>query len=65
MLTQQVQFWDDDNKEWFGGIMIDNEYIICGCCGSVLELNEFEEKEVIEYEDWVNIEEEIRGEDYD
>ena len=47
MLTQQVQFWDDDNKEWFGGIMIDNEYIICGCCGSVYECNELEKKKII------------------
>ena len=40
MLTQQVKFWDDDNEEWFGGIMVDNEYIICGCCGSVYECSE-------------------------
>ena len=29
------------------------------------ELDEFEEDEVVELGNWVNIEEEIRGEDYD
>ena len=61
MLAQQVQFWDDDNKEWFGGIMIDNEYIICGCCGSVYECNELKKKKIIPYDAWINISDEILG----
>ena len=67
MLTQQVKFWDDDNKKWFGGIMIDNEYIICGCCGGVFEIAEIVEYTPIEfqpiypYENWADLTEEIFG----
>ena len=60
----QVRWFEIEEKRWFGGIAYRDE-IICGCCGSILELNEFEEYEVVELGDWVNIEEEIRGEDYD
>ena len=61
----QVRWLDTENKRWFGGIAYRNE-IICGCCGGVFELDSFEEDEVEELGGyWVNIEEEIRGEDYD
>ena len=59
----QVRWFNADDKNWIGGIAYRNE-IICGCCGSILELNEFEEGEVVEFRDWVNIEEKIRGEYY-
>ena len=58
----QVRWFDIDDKRWIGGIAYRNE-IICGCCGSILEFDEFEEGEVVELGEWVNIEEEIRGED--
>ena len=61
MLTQQVKFWDDDNKEWFGGIMIDNEYIICGCCGSVFDCDKLSEEDIEPYRKWVDISDEIIG----
>ena len=61
MLTQQVKFWDDDNKKWFGGIMVDNKYIICGCCGSVYECNELKKEKIIPYDAWINISDEILG----
>ena len=60
----QVRWFDSMNKRWFSGIAYKGE-VICGCCGSILELDEFEEGEVVELGNWVNIEEEIRGEDYD
>ena len=61
----QVRWLDTENKCWIGGIAYRDE-IICGCCGSILELDEFKEGEVVELDKWwVNIEEEIRGEDYD
>ena len=60
----QVRWFDTENKRWIGGIAYRDE-IICGCCGSILELDEFKEGEVVELGNWVNIEEEIRGEDYD
>ena len=40
MLCQQVIFWDTTGGNSFGGILVDNEYIICGCCGSVFDLTE-------------------------
>lgn len=55
MLAQQVMF--DDGEEVKGGILVNSEFIICGCCGGVFEA---EEVEVIEYfEYWVPIGEEI------
>lgn len=56
----QVRWLDDLEGIWVGGIAYRDE-IICGCCGGILELSEFEDGEVFEYEDWVDIEEEIRG----
>ena len=59
MLTRQVKFIDE-NETVLGGIMIDNDYIICGCCGGVIEV---EEVTILEtYDTWVNISEEIIGE---
>ena len=60
----QVRWFDSVQKRWIGGIAYKNE-LVCGCCGGVYELDEFEEGEVVELGNWVNIEEEIRGEDYD
>ena len=56
----QVRWFDDVDGIWVGGIAYRDE-IICGCCGGILELSEFEDGEVFEYEDWIDIEEEIRG----
>lgn len=61
----QVRWFDSVNKRWIGGIAYKGE-VICGCCGGVFELDNFKEDEVEELGGyWVNIEEEIRGEDYD
>lgn len=56
----QVRWFDNVDGIWVGGIAYRDE-IICGCCGGILELSEFEDGEVFEYEDWIDIEEEIRG----
>ena len=56
----QVRWFDDVDGIWVGGIAYRDE-IICGCCGGILELSEFEDGEVFEYEDWIDIQEEIRG----
>lgn len=56
----QVRWLDDLEGVWVGGIAYRDE-IICGCCGGILELSEFKDGEVFEYEDWIDIEEEIRG----
>ena len=58
---KQVKWFDNLDGVWVGGIAF-GHVIICGCCGSTIELDEFEKGEVIEYEDWIDIEEEIREE---
>lgn len=58
---KQVKWFDNLDGVWVGGIAF-GDVIICGCCGSTIELNDFEKGEVVEYEDWIDIEEEIRGE---
>ena len=61
MIAKQVSFWDKDNEKWKGGIMIDNQYIICGCCGSVFECKDLKKEEVMPYDVWVDISDEIIG----
>ena len=59
MYAKQIQFKDDEDTI-FGGILVNDEYIICGCCGGI-----FEKEEVTilkEFENWVDISEEIIGE---
>ena len=56
MDTKMVKFSYDG--ETFGGIMVNDEWIICGCCGSVFEVGEVE---IIETLSWVNISDEILG----
>lgn len=58
---KQVKWFDNLGGVWVGGIAF-GHVIICGCCGSIIELDNFEKGEVVEYEDWIDIEEEIRGE---
>ena len=60
----QVKWFDDLEDVWVGGIAFGN-VIICGCCGNIIKLDNFEKGEVVEYEDWIDIEKEIRGEDCD
>jgi len=56
----QVKFYLDG--EWKGGIAYRDE-IICGCCGGIQELSEFEDDEVVDYESWISISDEIIGGD--
>lgn len=56
METKQVKFMDEEG-EIFGGILVDGEYIICGCCGGVIEWNEVTILE--KYNNWVNISDNI------
>lgn len=60
MKTKQVKFKDPEG-DILGGIMVDNKYIICGCCGGVFEVEEVEILEV--YKTWLNISDEIKGEE--
>jgi len=58
METKQISFLADG--EVFGGILVNDEFIICGCCGGVFEKEEVEILKV--YPDWVSISDEIIGE---
>lgn len=58
---KQIKFKDFEG-EVFGGILLDNRDIICGCCGGVFPADEDEVEIVEEFEYWVNISEEIIGE---
>lgn len=51
-MCKQVKFRDFDDVVRGGIYDVDNEIIICACCGGIVELNEVEIIEV--YEDWVD-----------
>ena len=64
MTTKQVKFFDKENQEIHGGILINGETLICGCCGSVFIKDEWDDLGIFimkEYADWVNLDEEITG----
>ena len=61
MLTEQVKFRYIGEDTEFGGILVDNKYVICGCCGGVFELDD-EEIEILKKLRWVPISDEILGE---
>ena len=62
-MIKQVKFYDRDNDQWLGGIMVDNDYIICGCCGGTFEVNELEASEIIILKTWIDISDAIIGEE--
>lgn len=66
MNVQQVKFRTADALDyWFGGIMVDDEYIICGCCGGVFDKEDMSDGTVCEIQllGWVNISDEIKGDE--
>lgn len=64
MYTYQVKFRvneEEDEDVVLGGIYVENgdeQYIICGCCGSVFDADEV--CIVEKYEDWFDLSEEIK-----
>lgn len=65
MTFKQCKFKDIENDMILGGILNEDEkYIICGCCGAVIDLTEEPDdyKIIKVYDSWVNISEEIMGE---
>ena len=65
--VKQVKFRDTINDEVFGGIMLEDGSIICGCCGYVISsaLVGDAYRIVEEYSEWVDLSKEITGEDYE
>lgn len=64
MTTKQVKFFDKENQEFHGGILINDETLICGCCGSVFIKDEWDDLGIViitEYNTWMNLDEEIMG----
>ena len=57
----QVKVEDPDRNGYTYGIAY-QDFIICGCCGGIFELADLNEDglEIIEFEEWVNLEETIQ-----
>lgn len=60
MKVEQVYFYHYADGKFYGGILVDNKYVICGCCGSVFDLEEGE-IEISDKLPWINISEAILG----
>ena len=63
MFTQQIRFCCEGDDTNLGGILVkdgEKSFVICGCCGGVIRMDEIEK--IQEYEDWVDISDEIIGE---
>lgn len=59
----QVQFRDPEgDNRWIGGIAYQDK-IICGECGEVLNVEDYDYFNFQEYDYWVSISEEIKGKD--
>lgn len=59
-MTKQVLFLDLEGVV-HAGLLLDDGYIVCGCCGSLMEPDEYLLLHV--YKKWVDIEEEICEDD--
>ena len=57
---RMVKFKDLANDNVFGGILLDDDNIICGCCGGLIE-KEDPDVEIIEELEWIDISNEILG----
>lgn len=57
MTTKQVLFVDPAENDVNMGILVNDEYVICACCGGVYEIDEI--LIIREYDFWVNFNEEI------
>ena len=64
-MSKQVKFLDIENNVIHGGILLDNGDVVCGCCGGIQPADEQDDtwKIVKEYAYWVNLDEEILGDE--
>ena len=62
-MIKQIRFLDKENNVIHGGIRLDNGDVICGCCGGLIESDEFDDDNELldEYDTWVSLDEEIIG----
>lgn len=66
---KQILFYDKANDMKHGGILTDEGDIICGCCGGLIPRDEIggedDDHIIIKvYKNWINLDEEICGDDY-
>lgn len=65
-MVRQVKFHDCEDNEILGGILLeDKNTIICGCCGGILKLDENDVTIIKEYDYWVDLSEDIAGDEFD
>lgn len=61
---KQIRFYDIyDENESFGGILLDNGDVICGCCGSLIEKDDVDKGFItIEkiYDKWIGFSDAIK-----
>lgn len=68
-IPKQVMFWDYFEEKYCFGIGY-KDVIICGCCGSIFEINDVLENTpedhvaIYPYETWVDLSYEIYGGQY-
>lgn len=63
--TKQVMFQDTVYGKVFGGIMLEDGSIICGCCGDIISptlLDGSVYRVLVVYSEWVDLSKEIIGE---
>ena len=64
---RQVKFLDNSSGYPLYGLLVTlyggEEYVSCGCCGSIYNLNDLDDNiEIIEiYDDWTNISDTIKS----
>lgn len=71
-IPTQVKFICDDTNNYLGGIAFE-DYIICGCCGATIPIEEVYAnaedlgtnlEPIITFDEWVDISENIKGDEF-
>lgn len=60
-MARQVIFKDRFKGDIHAGILLDDGNIICGCCGGLIESEDFTLLHI--YDSWINLEIDITGDD--
>ena len=60
-----MKFMNLKTKKFHGGILTDSGDVICGCCGGIFKASDenITWKPVEIYETWINLDEQICGDD--
>lgn len=61
---KQIKFKDFKDNAIHGGILLASGDAICGCCGGLLEANDNSWKIIEKYDDWIDLDETICGDDF-